>query len=140
MKIKNWLGIIVILIFLSAMLYSGLYTETHSFNTPDPVDGVLDLTKWSFESQGPVTLDGKWEFYFNQFLTSEDFQMRGDLKPEYIKIPSTLSSMNEIKPFDSNYFYGTLRLVIKLPTTNLSYGLSSDIVLSSYKLFIKGIL
>lgn len=140
MKIKNWLGIIVILIFLSAMLYSGLYTESHSINTPDPVDGVLDLTKWSFESQGPVTLDGKWEFYFNQFLTSEDFKMRGDLKPEYIKIPSTLSSMNEVKPFDSNYFYGTLRLVIKLPANNLSYGLSSDIVLSSYKLFINGIL
>jgi diguanylate cyclase (GGDEF) domain len=140
MKIKNWLGIVVILIFLSAMLYSGLYTEEHSINTPDPVDGVLDLTNWSFESQGPVTLDGKWEFYFNEFLSSDDFQGSQKFKPTYIQIPSTFSSMNEVKPFASNNFYGTLRLVIKLPPNNLSYGLSSDIVLSSYKLYVNGML
>lgn len=140
MKLKNWLGIIIILIFLSAMLYSGLYTENHSINTPDPINGVLDLTKWSFESQGPVTLDGNWEFYFNQFLSAEDFQTHNDLKPQYVEIPSTLKSMNEVKPFESNNFYGTLRLVIKLPPNNMSYGLSSDIILSSYKLFINGVL
>ncbi len=36
-------------------------------------NGVLDLSGWDFEEQGPVRLDGEWEFYWNEFLESGDF-------------------------------------------------------------------
>jgi len=35
--------------------------------------GVLDLSGWVPAQDGPVALDGEWEFYWDQLLTPEDF-------------------------------------------------------------------
>ena len=105
---------------------------------PQYVDGVLDLSKWSFEENGIVQLDGNWSFYFNQLLTHEDFINGVETQPVAIKIPSTTTSMESVKPFQENKFYGTLRLVIKLPEKTQTLGLMSDIVLTSYRLYING--
>jgi two-component system sensor histidine kinase ChiS len=35
--------------------------------------GHLDLREWSFSEDGPVRLDGEWEFYWEKFLNSEYF-------------------------------------------------------------------
>lgn len=40
---------------------------------PQAIDGVLDLSGWDFERDGPVKLDGQWEFYWNQLLSPEAF-------------------------------------------------------------------
>lgn len=40
---------------------------------PLPVNGILDLRQWDFKNQGPVSLNGYWEFYFEDFLTSSQF-------------------------------------------------------------------
>lgn len=102
------------------------------------MDGVLDLSEWSFEEEGIIRLDGSWSFYFNQLLTHEDFLNGVKVQPETIKIPSTTTSMKSVKPFQENKFYGTLRLVIKLPEKTQTFGLISDIVLTSYRLYING--
>jgi PAS domain S-box-containing protein len=36
------------------------------------VDGVLDLREWSFETDGPVRLDGEWEFAWGAFVAPGD--------------------------------------------------------------------
>ncbi|MEA4926033.1 MAG: diguanylate cyclase [Syntrophomonadaceae bacterium] len=105
---------------------------------PKPIDGVLDLSNWSFEKNGTVNLAGTWSFYFNKFLTHEDFVKGVDIKPTPLEIPSTKRSMASIKPFAENKFYGTMRLVIKLPDNTKIYGLRSDIILTSFKLYIDG--
>ncbi|WP_408634451.1 diguanylate cyclase [Petrocella atlantisensis] len=46
--------------------------------------------------------------------------------------------MDKIKPFEEDTFYGTLRLVIRLPKTNQTYGLRSEIVLTAYELYVDG--
>lgn len=40
----------------------------------DPVvtRGLMDLTEWDFEKDGPVSLDGDWEFYWQQQYTARD--------------------------------------------------------------------
>ncbi|MBI9080504.1 MAG: hypothetical protein JEY79_12285 [Pseudodesulfovibrio sp.] len=35
--------------------------------------GVLDLFSWNSTLDGPVALNGQWEFYWDQLLTPEDF-------------------------------------------------------------------
>lgn len=42
--------------------------------------GVLDLSGWDLEKDGPVNLAGEWEFYWEQLLTPEDFH--GPRPPE----------------------------------------------------------
>ena len=105
---------------------------------PKPVNGVLDLSNSSFEELGNIQLNGEWEFYFNQFLTHEDFVKGVSLEPVMLSLPCTASSMKSIKPFSSNKFYGTLRLKIKLPKNLNIYGLRTDIVLTSYRLYLNG--
>ena len=36
--------------------------------------GLLDLSGWKLDKDGPVKLDGPWEFYWNQLLAPEDFK------------------------------------------------------------------
>jgi len=39
--------------------------------------GVLDLTGWDPGRDGPASLDGQWEFYWDRLLTPEDFADEG---------------------------------------------------------------
>jgi signal transduction histidine kinase len=41
--------------------------------------GVLDLSGWDPVRDGPVALDGQWEFYWDRLLTPEDF--KADAEP-----------------------------------------------------------
>ena len=39
---------------------------------PKVVEGVIDLSDWNFESDGIVSLDGMWSFYWKQLLLPEE--------------------------------------------------------------------
>ncbi|MDD2902051.1 MAG: hypothetical protein PHU44_06415 [Syntrophales bacterium] len=52
-------------------------------------NGVLDLSGWDLEKNGPVNLAGEWEFYWGKLLTPADSQ--GAHLPEitgYLTLPS----------------------------------------------------
>ncbi len=134
-KIASLFVIAAIIILSSSTLLFNLPT---AIMPPKPVNGVLDLSNWSLEKDGIVSLKGEWLFYFHQFLTHEDFEKGVDVTPTLVEIPSTIKSMATDKPFEENNFYGTMRLVIKLPEGSKAYGLRSDIILTSYKLYIDG--
>ncbi|ODA39553.1 diguanylate cyclase [Desulfosporosinus sp. BG] len=134
-KIAPIFVIIVLIILLSPTL---LFNNPTAAQPPKPINGVLDLSNWSFEKNGIVSLEGAWSFYFNRFLTHEDFVKGVDVIPTPIEIPSTKVSMARFKPFAENKFYGTMRLVIKLPKGTRTYGLRTDIILTSFKLYING--
>lgn len=131
-------SIIVLIVALLIPFVPMMLNQTNPKQPPVSSDGFLDLSNWSFEKDGIVSLKGTWEFYFNQFLTHEDFQRGVDAQPVSVAIPSTVKSMNASKPFADSTYYGTMRLVIKLPEYPQTYGIRSDIILTSYKLFING--
>ncbi len=134
-KIAPIFLVVAIIVLSSSPLFLNIPAAAQP---PKPVNGVLDLSNWSFEENGTVSLDGAWAFYFNRFLTHEDFVKGVDAIPTPIEIPSTNKSMAPFKPFAGNKFYGTMRLVIKLPEGMRTYGLRTDIILTSYKLYIDG--
>jgi len=101
-------------------------------------NGFMDLSEWDFLEDGPIELRGQWSFYFNTLLTHEDFEKGTDVDSYAITIPSTKKSMDTIKPFEEDTYYGTLRLVIRLPKTDENYGLRSEIVLTAYELYVDG--
>ncbi len=139
MKRKFFLLIIMSIVTLGTLSF---FSNPNVTEPPKIENGLIDLSQWSFKTDGIVSLSGGWSFYFNEFLTHEDFKRGVNRLPIAITVPSTKSEMKEIKPFKSNKFYGTLRLVIKLPKESDQnspiYGLRSNIVLSAYKLFVDG--
>lgn len=134
-KIATIFVILVLIILLSAALFLNKPTAAQP---PKPINGVLDLSNWSFENNGIVCLAGAWSFYFNRFLTHEDFVRGVNVMPTALEIPSTKESMARFKPFAENKFYGTMRLVIKLPEGRKTYGLRTGIILTSFKLYLDG--
>ena len=34
---------------------------------PKLVNGVIDLSSWSFEKDGPIKLKGEWRFFLEKF-------------------------------------------------------------------------
>ncbi len=134
-KIAPIFLLIILFIFLLAIFF---FFQPTAPEPPRPVQGVLDLSGWSFEKNGTVSIKGEWEFYFNQFLTHEDFEKGVTVLPTLIEIPSTKKSMASFKPFAENEFYGTMRLVVRLPDHTKPYGLRTDLVLTSFQLYIDG--
>ena len=82
---------------------------------PIAVKGNLDLSSWDISTDGPIDLDGEWEFYWKKFLLHEDF-----LNPEttnskkYFTVPDAwndyqINKNNKL----SSFGYATFRLNLK---------------------------
>ena len=39
---------------------------------PKAVNGIIDLTGWDFDKDGPVKLNGQWDFYWGKFIDPND--------------------------------------------------------------------
>lgn len=137
-QIKHVLSITLLILFICVIAFVDLQRDQKTIDSPRPIQGYLDLSDWSFDTHGTVRLEGEWAFYFDAFLTPKGADATYSDAPTYIDVPSTTKKMNTVKPFESNMFHGTLRLVVKLPDDGSVYGLKTDIVLSAYELYIDG--
>ncbi|UCH21459.1 MAG: hypothetical protein JSU83_23675, partial [Deltaproteobacteria bacterium] len=55
---------------------------------PQAVKGILDLSDWDFYKDGPVNLNGEYEFYWEQLLKPSDFSGAAlPRKTGFIKVP-----------------------------------------------------
>ena len=43
---------------------------------PRVEEGIIDLREWDFRSDGPVDLEGKWEFYWEQLIFPFEFRLK----------------------------------------------------------------
>jgi signal transduction histidine kinase len=79
-----------IILFLLAIFIIHCSKANNTPPMPKAVKGTLDLQSWNFEKDGPVNLDGEWEFYWKEFLPPSDFAIQNSkLKtPNYITVPN----------------------------------------------------
>lgn len=107
---------------------------------PKAEKGVLDLTEWNLQTDGPVNLDGEWEFYWKQLLKPADFLYGKKLQlTDYMKVPSRWN--NYKLPGDKKIGedgYATYRL--KIITSELDGLNVLKITLHhiAYKLYVNG--
>lgn len=99
--------------------------------------GVFDLRRVDLSSEN-VTLEGEWEFYWNQLLPPESFAKNAE-NPDYFWFPSlwndgVTSNGAEL----SNVGYATYRLKVVLPPDSLPLSLSISHFYSNYNLFADG--
>ena len=102
---------------------------------PKVVKGVLDLSEWDFQKDGPVDLKGDWEFYWDKFLKPEFVQKYGLPGSDgIVKFPGSWSGLRSKKKITVDG-YATYALKIKGLKTGEELGLASAKCFSSYKLF-----
>ena len=70
-RYSNWrpAALLALLCLLLGCGYAG-----NERDRPLARDGVLDLTGWDIARDGPVALNGQWEFYWDRLLAPEDFR------------------------------------------------------------------
>ncbi len=74
-KLPEWLCRTGALILFVLLLVSASAALAGPAGQPPVVEqGLLDLSGWKLDRDGPVKLDGPWEFYWNRLLAPEDFK------------------------------------------------------------------
>jgi len=103
------------------------------------VDGVLDLSQWSFEDDGVIDLNGEWAFYWKQLLTSEDFKQDALRAPDgFIKVPTPWNGfVINGEPLDG-YGFATYRLKVYLPDAKQTLAFKILTQSAAYNLTING--
>ena len=81
--IKTLLRFILIICITSILITLLFSCSSERKRPPQAQNGVLDLRNWDFGRDGNVPLDGDWQFYWNEFLKSKDF----DNYPKIIEWP-----------------------------------------------------
>ena len=84
---------------------------------PAAEHGVLDLSEWNPAQDGPVALDGQWEFYWDRLLTPEDLA-DGDsaqTKSGYLTFPGYWKKYNLDGQSLPGTGHATFRLRVLMP-------------------------
>lgn len=105
---------------------------------PEAVDGVMDLRNYDVCNGKTVRLNGEWEFYFGQFLTSDDFENKQPAGKTIQKVPAKWSSYRIGDKNLPSYGTATYRLKILLPANGGSYGIKITSIYASARIFADG--
>jgi PAS domain S-box-containing protein len=102
-------------------------------------DGIIDLSGWDISKDGSVSLDGKWEFYWNKLYTPQDFSSNAQLPlTGYIEVPGTW----EEQDINGSHFPGkgfaTYRLKVKMKGDGGLLALKLRDAATSFTIWVNG--
>lgn len=107
---------------------------------PAAVHGVMDLRGWNFIGDGPVNLDGEWEFCWDRLLQPSDFTTTGSRDLCGVIAVPGLWKGREVNGINlSGKGEATYRLTI-LSNEETRVSLAIHRIFSVYRLWINGVL
>lgn len=130
------LGLLIFAAITIAVI-SGINKEHQNASV---INGILDLQGIDLEQTGPIKLDGVWEYYWNQLLSSEDFSGKTDIKQEftgYMQVPGLWTKELNGKKIPSRG-YATYRLRIKLNDMKTVLGIKTTNIRFDSRIFVNG--
>jgi two-component system, sensor histidine kinase ChiS len=128
-----------VLLIISSLFFTGCQNTEQE--APKAENGVLELSNYTFGETDTVKLDGEWEFYWNQYLTPEDFSINSGCEKDltgYINVPGTWGHSIDCKILPERGF-GTYRLLIKMNSVNNEMGIKTTSIKFDNKIYIDGI-
>ncbi|WP_435923477.1 hybrid sensor histidine kinase/response regulator [Paenibacillus sp. DYY-L-2] len=120
---------VVITVFL-ALYYAGQAYLVRNADSPKVQQGVIDLTGWDFTNDGPVKLQGSWQFYWNQLLSSPP---HGKLTG-YMDVPGQWNRSGF--PVNGG---ATYRLLIKVKPSDMIYGMRISNAQMASAVYVDGV-
>ena len=106
---------------------------------PRAVRGVIDLRAWDFEQDGPVELNGEYEFFWQQHLNPADFAGRsGPITSNFISIPGYWKGMETDTEKLSGHGFATYRLRILLKGGDQALALKLFHIGTAFTIFLNG--
>jgi signal transduction histidine kinase/CheY-like chemotaxis protein len=107
---------------------------------PRAVKGILDLSDWHFEKNGPAELRGEFEFYWKSLIYPGEFEITAhQAAKQYLSVHSywngTMVSGNKVPGAG----YATYRLRVRLPAPMSRGGLKILDIGTAFKVFANGV-
>jgi two-component system sensor histidine kinase ChiS len=132
----------IVAIFLTIMVIAILpiryfFYENSKVKAPLCENGFRDLSKWDFNKNGNVKLNGEWAFYPNVLLTPTDMSSKPLPQKLTITVPNRWLS-EQTRHIISDKGIGTYRLKVKINKSIYMYGLKTTNIRSSSKIFVNG--
>ncbi len=127
-------GCVILFVLLFIPGPGNAYADTD----PHAEAGVLDLRNWDFDHQGPVSLSGMWNFYWNQFVDPSD--LANAPATAQIKIPGTWVQARSPAAATKGIGFATHTLHVLLPASmkGREVGLRIGEVASALRLYLDG--
>lgn len=128
--------IVIIIISSLLLLVSSANDKKTKKNSPVAINGVLDLRNWDFSKDGPIALDGQWEFYYNQLLSPEDFKKQNNFKNiDYINLPGSFNDYNMSGKRLNGIGCATYRLKVLIKPGQNLLGAKTEFIRNAHKLW-----
>jgi hypothetical protein len=113
--------IVTFILILTGILFAHTVSSTYrqSVSEISVIKGKINIQDDHRSSElERLSLDGEWEFYWNQWLSSDEIR-RNNIQPDYIQVPSSWrgKSLNG-KPL-MKYGYATYRILIQIPMEDI---------------------
>jgi len=124
------------IVLAAALLWSPQSMAQTPFSEPDVVNGVLDLSDWDADRDGPIVLD-TWEFFGNQLLSGADFEGADPPRSDaYLRAPGRWTGLPTPDGPMPAWGYGTLALELILPSPSRGLALSFGNMMMAFELDI----
>lgn len=128
---KCLLSLIIVSLFCIIMITPAVA----AVEKPTAINGSLDLISWDFKRDKTISLDGDWEFYWNELLTMEDFNSDSYNK-EFITVPSPWNEkVIDDKKLGSDGF-ATYRLKVKTNGNQKDFAIRCKTISTAYSLYV----
>lgn len=136
-KAKCTFFIMLIFTVLPMIAFSYVSSYYHQvYSAPKIQNGVLDLSGYDLSSRKPIPLDGKWEFYYDKWILSENLK---NPVPDYLAVvPGTWNSYDD-KRID-NTGKSSYRILLKNCPEGMSLFANISNINSRYRIYLNGIL
>ncbi len=122
---------------------SGLLFASADQNPVKPmaIKGLLDLSGWRLSVDGPVSLKGEWEMYWQELLDPDQLSNLPDDKPVvYFQMPSVWNDHQVGGTRLTGKGYATFRLRVKLHSNSDTMAFRIPRVFCAYRLWVDEIL
>lgn len=138
--LKKMRGLILCLLLLLFFGTGCLPATREHGQRPLAESGLLELANWDFIRDGPVGLDGEWEFYWDRLLEPTDFAGAIDVDPEtrMMNLPRSWNGYQVDGNLLAGSGYATFHLQIHYPHHNAPLALKIPIMCTAYKLWANG--
>ncbi|HEY9160133.1 MAG TPA: response regulator [Desulfomonilia bacterium] len=137
----KFLRILATVLFVLLAVLSACTGKESSKAAPVAVNGVLDLRNWNIEKDGPVKLQGQWDFYWKDFVSPDAFSgVNVPVPTVYANVPGFWKNIRiggKNLPVEG---FATYHLRILLNRAGRDLVIKHHTIHTAHRMFINGIL
>jgi signal transduction histidine kinase len=102
--------------------------------------GILQLKDWNYQKSGTVSLNGKWDFYWNRLYTPEKLDDPSIHPDAVVNVPDVWTNYQIGDKKLPGFGYATYRLTVNTDSPNEALALRVMTMSAAYRLYVDGAL